>query len=174
MRPHFALLVVFLSALTLPSAALAQTPTFNVEGVVTDAQQAVLPGVTVTIRNVATGLTRTATTDADGRYVCHGLPPEGRYKLQAELPGFAEQVRNNLMFNAGQRAVLNVQMKLSSVQETVTVAGESPLVQTTSAEVSSTDRPTSVRDAAGEGAQLLPPPVARLERRRQRGPAPTP
>ena len=42
------------------------------------------------------------------------------------------------MFNAGQRAVINVQMKLSTIQETITVSGESPLVQTTSAEVSST------------------------------------
>jgi hypothetical protein len=117
---------------------LAQTPTFNVEGVVTDEQQAVLPGVAVTIRNVATGLSRTATTDAGGRYVFTGLPPEGRYEVETQLTGFATQVMNNLVFNAGQRVVLNVQMKLSSLQETITVAGDSPLVQTTSAEVSST------------------------------------
>jgi hypothetical protein len=138
MRPHFVLLFVFLLALSPPAATLAQTPTFNIEGVVTDAQQAVLPGVSVTVRNVATGLTRTATTDTDGRYVLTNLPPEGRYELQAELPGFAVQVRNDLVFNAGQRAVINLQMQLSSIQETVTVAGVSPVVQTTSAEVSTT------------------------------------
>ncbi len=138
MRPwlHPLILTLFLCLPALP--AFAQTPTFNVEGVVTDEQQAVLPGVTVTIRNVATGLVRTATTDASGRYVFSGLPPEGRYELETELPGFATQVRNNLIFNAGQRVVLNVQMKLSSVQETVTVAGDSPVVQTTSSEVSTT------------------------------------
>ena len=138
MRPHTALLVVLLLVVLVPLRALAQTPTFNIEGVVTDAQQAVLPGVTVTVRNVATGLSRTATTDTDGRYVMTNLPPEGRYELQAELPGFAIQVRNNLEFNAGQRAVINLQMQLSTIQETVTVAGVSPLVQTTSAEVSKT------------------------------------
>ena len=131
MRPHTALLVVLLLVVLVPVRALAQTPTFNIEGVVTDAQQAVLPGVTVTVRNVATGLSRTATTDTDGRYVITNLPPEGRYELQAELPGFAIQVRNNLEFNAGQRAVINLQMQLSTIQETVTVAGVSPLVQTT-------------------------------------------
>ena len=63
------------------SSVGAQTPTFSVEGVITDAQQAVLPGATVTIRNVATGLTRTAATDEGGRYVITALPPEGRYEI---------------------------------------------------------------------------------------------
>ena len=120
------------------SSAGAQTPTFSVEGVITDEQQAVLPGASVTIRNVATNLSRTATTDETGRYVFSALPPEGRYEISAELAGFATQLRNNLTFNAGQRAVINIPMRLSSVQETITVAGESPVVQTTSAEVSST------------------------------------
>jgi hypothetical protein len=120
------------------SSAGAQTPTFSVEGVITDEQQAVLPGASVTIRNVATNLSRTATTDSTGRYVFSALPPEGRYEISAELAGFATQLRNNLTFNAGQRAVINIPMKLSTVQETITVAGESPVVQTTSAEISST------------------------------------
>jgi hypothetical protein len=55
-----------------------------------------------------------------------------------ELAGFATEVREGLVFNAGQNAVLNFSLKLSTVQETVTVAGESPIVQTTSAEVTST------------------------------------
>ena len=124
-------------ALTPPHAG-AQTPTFTVEGVITDEQQAVLPGATVTIHNVATNLSRTATTDAEGRYVFSALPPEGRYEITVELTGFSTQLRNNLTFNAGQRAVINVPMKLSNIQETITVAGESPLVQITSSEVSST------------------------------------
>jgi Carboxypeptidase regulatory-like domain/TonB dependent receptor len=118
--------------------AAAQNPTFAVEGVVEDAQQAVLPGAAVTIQNVSTGLTRTVTTDANGRFVVTALPPEGRYRIQVELTGFATEVRENLVFNAGQRAVLNFALRLSSVQETITVAGDAPLVQTTSAEVTST------------------------------------
>ena len=132
-----AVLVAGVGALT-PSHAGAQTPTFTVEGVITDEQQAVLPGATVTIHNVATNLSRTATTDAEGRYVFSALPPEGRYEITVELTGFSTQLRNNLTFNAGQRAVINVPMKLSNIQETITVAGESPLVQITSSEVSST------------------------------------
>jgi outer membrane receptor protein involved in Fe transport len=83
-------------------------------------------------------LTRTTATDQGGRYVFAALPPEGKYKLQIELTGFATEIRSDLVFNAGQRVVLNFTLKLSSVQETVTVAGESPVVQTTSAEVTKT------------------------------------
>jgi outer membrane receptor protein involved in Fe transport len=119
-------------------AASAQTPTFNVEGVVADEQQAVLPGATVTIVNTATGLTRSVMTDESGRFVVRSLPPEGRYSVSVELSGFATEVREGLVGNAGQNIVLNFQLRLSSVQETITVAGAAPIVQTTSSEVSST------------------------------------
>ncbi|HXG89661.1 MAG TPA: carboxypeptidase regulatory-like domain-containing protein [Vicinamibacterales bacterium] len=118
--------------------AVAQNPTFALEGVVMDAQQAVLPGVTVSVNNTSTGLSRTATTDENGRFVIRALPPEGRYRVQVEMPGFATEVRENLAFNAGQRVVLNFALKLSTVQETITVAGDAPIVQTTSSEVTST------------------------------------
>src|SRR5438034_5646949 len=136
----FARRVLLLSgvALAIAAPAGAQKPTFDVEGVVTDAQQGVLPGATVTLQNIAIGLTRETTTDANGRYLFTSLPPAGQYVLQTALAGFATERRENLAFNAGQRAVLNVTLKLSAVQETVTVAGESPVIQTTSAEVTKT------------------------------------
>src|SRR5690349_21714500 len=118
--------------------AFAQTPTFAVEGVITDAQQAVLPGATVTITNTATGLTRSTITDTGGRYVFAAMPTEGKHRIQVELTGFSTSVREDIIFSAGQRATINFSMKLSSVQETVTVAGDSPIVQTTSHEVSTT------------------------------------
>ena len=105
---------------------------------VVDTQQAVLPGATVTVQNTATGLTRTIETDVSGRFVVRGLPPEGRYSVRVEIQGFATEVREGLVFNAGQNVVLNFTLKLSSVQGTVTVAGYSPIMQTTSSEVSST------------------------------------
>ncbi len=128
----------FLIALLAGSPAAAQNPTFAIEGVVNDAQQGVLPGAAITIANVATGLTRSVTSDSNGRFVVRGLPPEGRYTVRVELTGFATEVREGLVFNAGQNAVLNFSLKLSTVQETVTVAGDAPIVQTTSAEVTST------------------------------------
>src|SRR5688572_1890150 len=91
-RRGFAALVIVVSAHAL---TFAQTPTFAVEGVISDAQQAVLPGATVTITNTATGLTRATTTDAAGRYVFTAMPIEGRYRLQVELAGFATAVRED-------------------------------------------------------------------------------
>jgi len=128
----------FLIVLSAHAPAFAQTPTFAVEGVISDAQQAVLPGATVTITNTATGLTRATTTDAGGRYVFTAMPTEGRHRLQVELTGFATAVREDIVFSAGQRAVINFSLRLSTVQETITVAGDTPIVQTTSSEVSST------------------------------------
>src|SRR5262245_3892948 len=134
-RHGFAALLIALSAC---ATASAQTPTFSIEGVVSDEQQAVLPGVSVTVINASTGLTRTVVTDTGGRYVIPSMPTEGRYRIQAELTGFANAVREGLVFNAGQHALLNFTLRLSAVQETITVAGDAPIVQTTSSEVSST------------------------------------
>src|SRR6476469_4997389 len=130
--------ILVCAAVALAVPAAAQKPTFDIEGVVSDAQQGVLPGATVTLRNVATGLTREIATDANGRYVFTSLPPAGQYVLQTSLSGFATERRENLTFNAGQRVVLDITLKLTNVQETVTVAGESPLVQTTNSEVTKT------------------------------------
>jgi hypothetical protein len=131
-------LLVSAMAVAIAAPAAAQKPTFDIDGVVTDAQQGVLPGATVTLKNVATGLSRETATDANGRYVFTSLPPAGQYVLQTSLSGFATERRENLTFNAGQRAVVNITLILSSVQETVTVSGESPVVQTTSNEVTRT------------------------------------
>jgi outer membrane receptor protein involved in Fe transport len=135
---RYVLALLIFTMAGLPWPAFAQTPTFNIEGLVADAQQAVLPGATVTIQNTATGLTRTVTTDEGGRFVVRGLPPEGRYRVSVDIQGFASEVREGLVGNAGQNVVLNFTLKLSTVEETVTVAGDAPVVQTTESEVSST------------------------------------
>src|SRR5438132_9896529 len=72
----------------LAAPAIAQTAaTGNIEGVATDATGAVLPGVTVTIRNMDTNVTREVVTDGSGRYRAAALQP-GRYEVQPTLSGF--------------------------------------------------------------------------------------
>src|SRR5215212_5243697 len=98
LRCGFAALLIALGA---HASAFAQTPTFSLEGVVSDAQQAVLPGATVTITNTATGLTRTVVTDTGGRYVIAAMPTEGKFRVTVELTGFATALREDISFSAG-------------------------------------------------------------------------
>jgi hypothetical protein len=76
-----ALMAAFIAA-AMP--ADARTTNGVISGIVNDAQGGVLPGVTVTGRNIETGITRTVVTDSDGRYRLAALPP-GRYRIRAEL-----------------------------------------------------------------------------------------
>jgi hypothetical protein len=121
-------------ALGIASSVAAQIVTGTILGTVTDKTGAVVPGATVTIRNTGTDLTRVVVTDAEGRYREPQLPV-GVYEVRAELAGFTTQVRQNVQLTVGSELVINFALELGSVQESVTVTGESPLVQTSSAEV---------------------------------------
>ena len=96
------LVVLVLSCGVLGAAlpALAQGGRAEINGTVMDAQKAVLPGVTVTVTNEDTGLTREAITDAAGRYVIPQLLP-GPYTVKAALSGFQEMVRNGMVVRVG-------------------------------------------------------------------------
>jgi Lhr-like helicase len=132
-----------------------------VTGVIADAQGGVLPGVTVTLRNVESGTTRTVVTEADGQYRIAGLLP-GRYSLRAELDGFAPTEVPNLTLTIGLVAQSNLTMALRTLQESVTVTAEAPVVETTQTEVAAVVTqeqiewlPTANRQA-GSLALLLP------------------
>ena len=83
--PAVAALIILLTILT--DRALAQVAGANLDGVITDDSGAVLPGVTVTIRNQANGATLVVTTSVEGVYRAVALPP-ATYEISAELPGF--------------------------------------------------------------------------------------
>src|SRR6266702_2736219 len=83
-------LLVGVVGLALVSPAFGQGAGASIEGVAKDQQGGVLPGVIVTLRNQDSGVTRTSTTETDGRYRFLALPP-GRYHLSAELSGFASK-----------------------------------------------------------------------------------
>jgi hypothetical protein len=126
--------VVLLLVAGLPSPAFSQGPTGLIEGIVRDEQGGVLPGVTTTLRNQDTGVTRTVVTEADGRYQFPALSP-GRYTLRAELSGFAAEEARDITITIGFGRVLDLTMKVQTLQESVTVTGEAPVVDTTKAEV---------------------------------------
>ncbi len=136
MRPralcHFVFALVF--APLFATAAAAQTSA-TIAGTIDDPNRSVLPGVTVTVRNVATSLSRTVTTNAQGRYVIAGLPP-GDYELRAELTSFKPHVRRDLQLTIAQALVVNITLEVGGLTEEVTVAGDTPLVNTSSGELS--------------------------------------
>src|SRR6266545_3930397 len=95
-------------------------------GAISDSTGAVLPGVTVTASNEATGNKFVGVTDERGIY---RVPVRiGNYQVTAELQGFATAMRADVQLLVGQTATLNLQMAPSTVQETVTVTGEAPLI----------------------------------------------
>src|SRR5882672_4823673 len=127
------LLFAFACGLAMP--ALAQTTNGVIAGEVKDAQGGVLPGVTVTSRNVDTGASRTIVTEADGRFRLAGLIP-GRYELKAELQGFGAVAIPDVTVTVGSETTRNLTMQVQGLQESVTVTGESPIVEVSRTEVS--------------------------------------
>ena len=94
-----------------------------------------VPGVTVTARNGATGLTRTVVTESDGRYRLAALPP-GPYQLKAELAGFGAVDVPTMTLTTGTEITRNVTMQVQGLNESVTVTGEAPIVEVTKTDVS--------------------------------------
>src|SRR6266851_1561589 len=109
-----------LGASLLAQPAAAQTTSATLQGVVTDASHAVLPGVTISLRDVNTGFARTTTTDRTGIYVLSFVPP-GTYELTMGLAGFKTLKREALRFDVGQQSTLDAALEIAPVAETVTV-----------------------------------------------------
>jgi hypothetical protein len=117
-------------ALAPPVSAQTQITTAVIEGVVTDASGAVLPGVDVEVRNVNTNFTRSLVTDQNGRFVALQLPP-GRYTVTFRLAGFATLVQENVLTTVGDAVRLTPSMSVSGVAETVTVSTRASAVEPT-------------------------------------------
>jgi len=127
-----ALVMAFQLGHALP--ALAQAASASISGTIADAQGGVLPGVTITVQNAESGTVRTSVTEADGKYRVPGLNP-GRYNLTVELPGFQTVAVKDIVLVVSQEYARDFQLALSTVQESVTVTGEAPIVQATKTEV---------------------------------------
>jgi len=127
--------VVILLAGLSPSA-FAQLQTGSILVRAADEQGAVMPGATVTISSpILLVGSMSGVTDASGAYRVPSLQP-GEYVVKVELSGFAPVVREGVAVRAGQTTPLEFQMRVGGLTETVTVQGESPLVDTTRANVS--------------------------------------
>jgi hypothetical protein len=142
--PVLALVLVFLAGSLVGSAtAQTQITTGVIQGAVTDATGATLPGVTVEAKNLGTNFSRTQVTESDGRFVFLQLPP-GTYTVTYTLAGFATLVQENVIVSVGQSVTLANQMKVSGVAETVTVTSAPSLVEKTRTASANTLNETTV------------------------------
>ena len=128
----------FIAAATMALGLFAAVPagaqsTATLQGTVTDAQSAVMPGVSVTIKNMATGVERVVVTSASGEYVAASLQP-GHYSVISHIDGFSEQTRE-LDLDVAQTIVMNVKLSVGNLAENVTVSGAAPLIETATVSV---------------------------------------
>ncbi len=131
------------------AALLLATPAFaqygQIEGAVADATGAVLPGATVTATNEATGVSRSAVTDTGGNYRLTALLP-GNWSVSAELSGFATVVNTGVILTIQQTIVMDFELGLAQVEETVMVTGAAPILDTRRSDVSTSVSDLQIQD----------------------------
>src|SRR5688500_14414433 len=120
--------------LVLPALALAQTVTGTLQGTVSDAKGAVVPGAQVLIRNAETGQERTLQTNGEGAYVASFLPL-GRYTVTVSSTGFNKIAQENVEITLNQTRVIDFTLNPSSVTEAVVVTADAAPINTTNAEI---------------------------------------
>ena len=143
MRTWLVGLLAFVVWIVLAPSALAQNA--QITGSVKDSSGAIIPGATVTARNVDTGLTRVAVTDSTGEYRLPSLTP-GRYSVATELTGFSTETRPDIILIIDQTAILTFVLKPAAVAESVTVTGDSPIVDVTRSDVSTSVSTQQIQD----------------------------
>ncbi|MEW6320855.1 MAG: carboxypeptidase regulatory-like domain-containing protein [Acidobacteriota bacterium] len=121
----------------VPSAVSAQQGTADLTGRVVDQQGSALPGVAIVVRHQESGLFREVVSQGDGAFHLSGMTP-GVYEVSAELTGFRRYVKRDVTLVVGRTTPLTITLDVGGVQETVTVTGEAPLVDTSTKEIGGT------------------------------------
>ncbi|HJR57937.1 MAG TPA: carboxypeptidase regulatory-like domain-containing protein [Vicinamibacterales bacterium] len=152
-RPHCLLLVGVLLLCTA-GPALAQRSTASLRGTITDATQSILPGVTVTVTNVETGLVRTTVSNESGVYFVPELPV-GRYTVAAELAGFKAASRTNVLLRVADEFAVDFLLQPGDVKEVVTVEASSTPVRLVGGDVSGVVTGEMVRELPLNGRNFL-------------------
>src|SRR6187455_339662 len=111
------MLAFVVSVLLLPSVVFAQASSATLTGTIKDTSGGVLPGVSITARNIATNDTRTATSENAGLYRLTNLP-RGTYEVRAELQGF-KTIQSEVLVTVGDTVRLDLAMEVGTLAETV-------------------------------------------------------
>jgi len=147
MRHRIWLILLALAAGVASTASAQITADGSIRGYVHDEQNAVLPGVVVTITGDGVAGVYTATTDTSGVYRLLNVPP-GTYTMSAELQGFSRHVRPNIQVRAGLNLSIDIVLVVGRLDESVEVTAETPMLET--------EKPTQGVNISGEFQRSLP------------------
>jgi outer membrane receptor protein involved in Fe transport len=136
----------------------------QLNGTVTDPSGGAISGATITLRNPATDVSYTATSNASGYYAMANMQP-GTYELKASFAGFANYTQTGIVLSVGQVATINLAMQLQSQGEKVVVTTEEQVIEPTKTEISSVVAEQQIQDLPTSGRlftdfALLTPGVA--------------
>lgn len=160
-KRFFAVFLAFLWGTLSLSLLWAQSFTATLRGTVRDQSGAVIPGATITVRNVSKGWTRTTVTNESGDYVVTQLPADS-YAVTAQATGFKTEVREGIVLQVGQEARLDFTLVVGELEERVVVTAGAPLVQSENAMVGNVIDEQKVKELPLNGrefwqlAQLAP------------------
>src|SRR5256714_2623622 len=118
----------------LAGSAAAQGQSSAVQGRVVDESGAALPGVTIVVTHMGSGVFRQVVSNGDGSYFLTGIVP-GPYRITAELGGFRKYERSDLLLTVGNTATLDITLAVGALEENVTVTGEAPLIDQSSKQI---------------------------------------
>src|SRR6202165_5088866 len=142
----FALIVWAVGFCLMVSPLLqAQVAGGTLSGTITDASGAVVPNAEVVIKNSATGITKTTTTNTEGIYTAPNLLP-GSYEVAVSAAGFDTEIKKGIVISVGSQPVFNLVLAVGVVVNRVEVSTDAPTVQLTSSEISATVNATTVRE----------------------------
>ncbi len=147
-------LAVLIALAALASPALAQTPSGEISGLVTDSSGSILPGVRVTLTNIATNGIRLATTNESGLYVFPAVP-SGTYKLKIELEGFSTVERANIQVQVGSSNRFPFTMEIGQLTDVVQVVADTPVIQTENASIGTVIENRSIVELPLNGRNYL-------------------
>ncbi|HVA63614.1 MAG TPA: carboxypeptidase regulatory-like domain-containing protein, partial [Terriglobales bacterium] len=148
------------TALLLASAAWSQTSSGNVVGTVTDPQHAAIPGASILVTNISTGVTSRGATDKDGHFQVLNLPI-GSYNVTVDHPGFQKTTTQAQTLQINQTVSFDIAMKLGSASQSVTVEAAVSGVETENATIGATVTGSAIHDLPLNGRNVLD--LARLQ-----------
>src|ERR1700733_4102055 len=153
---QLAVILALVASLTSSQAMAQGETTSAIVGQVRDTTNAVVPGATVAIANLETGLRRSAKTDEAGRFNFPQLKP-GVYSVKAEAQGFESQQNDNVISGLGEKQTVDFTLRVARSNETVEVNSEAPLINPENANTSTTLNTSALEDLPNPGGDLTYP-----------------